>query len=1014
MKLSLLSAWALCVFAGSLLAAPAMLAQPTASAYADTLDPTIPTGLAAKGSIAPVGSNVRLYWHTVPGATSYKVYRDGQPLAGSPLARFLDYRVAGGETHLYTVSSLGAFGESAQSAPAKAGVPAGGGTVIFSNTLQNDWASWGWASLNYSNFAPSQTGHSVRVAAGPWQAMYLHHAPLSTANFAALTFSVNGGQAGGQLLTVCALRSGVAQPPVPLNPLPANAWRQITIPLSALGVGGVGDLDGLWIQDATGTAQPKFYVDAIALTSGVSLPPPPAPAGLTATPQWVLNCPTCNMAMSHIVLAWQTVSGAQSYTVYRDGVALVAGITAPADTDMDVTSGQSYSYTVSSTGPGGEGPRSAAVSAIAPSAPSGTLLTPPANISVAPLWQGATANVLSWQAVPGAAAYNVYSSDVLVGSGLTGTTYTVAPSAMWEGAVFTVTSVDGTGAESIPSAPAGDLGAYDPSNPPSWTNYVPDTPDTLTAVPDWNGGGPRINLSWRGRGTNRVYNVYRDGTKVASGLFAAYYLDSTVQPGETHSYCVTGVNTDWPAQIEGTASAAVTATALETPPAAITAKIAITKIVPNDDSAVVFFTPIPGATDYRIYDVSNPAKMKYAGNLTLQQTDAGLATRTPIGIEWNGIDPTTGADLIVEAVDKFGPFQRMDGTTGSGVMNMNSMDGDAVNGQGDPSNSPAVLTQSDPFHVTCAPVTLTGDQVFFDNFRGSKPFTPLGMPSVIPPGSNFYGHPGDYAAYANDKWEIREYGADITNSQIFAMGNHFMDTIYDGGGPTSSNGPHNNNASMVMVPNATADISGGKVLHVTFEVDAHTDTRRWCELMIGEAGDTLINVAKFDQTGGKPTVSGKLLRWQIENGADQMQVFLGDDNTRGVDLMQFSSFADSVTCARLMWDHVGPYANGTDQDLDKRHRFDLYLSKTHYKMMETTPDGLYNIVREKDFPAGVSLPFDKCQVYLVHQVYHTGNDRPELMEWAPYESYWYNFRPYSDERHWDNIGFEVLSSFPSP
>ena len=94
--------------------------------------------------------------------------------------------------------------------------------------------------------------------------------------------------------------------------------------------------------------------------------------------------------------------------------------------------------------------------------------------------------------------------------------------------------------------------------------------------------------------------------------------------------------------------------------------------------------------------------------------------------------------------------------------------------------------------------------------------------------------------------------------------------------------------------------------------------------------------------------------------------------------------------------------------------FDLYLSKTHYRIMETTPDGLNSLVRDKDFPVGASLPFDKCQVYFVHQLYHTSNDRQELILYGNgADSYWYNNRPWCDGRHWDNCAFEVLTDFPT-
>ena len=113
-------------------------------------------------------------------------------------------------------------------------------------------------------------------------------------------------------------------------------------------------------------------------------------------------------------------------------------------------------------------------------------------------------------------------------------------------------------------------------------------------------------------------------------------------------------------------------------------------------------------------------------------------------------------------------------------------------------------------------------------------------------------------------------------------------------------------------------------------------------------------------------------------------------------------------CARS-----GPWCaipfNGTAGDLDKRHKFDLYLSKTRAVIMEQG-----HVVKDAVFPAGTALPFDQCQVYFVHQVYHTSNDRQELINYGGgADPYWYNYRPWCDERHWDNMGQEVLPGFPA-
>jgi len=744
---------------------------------------------------------------------------------------------------------------------------------------------------------------------------------------------------------------------------------------------------------------------------------PAAPVGLTATSQFTMNCAkTGGIAMPHIALSWKSETGASYYTVYRNGAAVQVGVIPCAWTDMDITSGQTYSYALTATGPGGESSRCAPISVTAPAPQISTLLTPPANLCVTGLWLGSAANVLSWQPVPGAAGYNIYVSDVLIAVGVTSSKFTITPDKLWRGGLYTVTTVNSRGAESIPSVPTGFLDVQNPANIPSWANWTPAVSDSLEAVSEWNQGSPRIALKWRGFANEAtLFNVYRDGLQVATGLWRPYYLDSDVAPGSVHTYTVTNVNADCPGGLEGVKSAPLSATALDAPPASIAGKVQITKVVTNDDSAVVFFTPVAGATDYRIYDVSTPGRVKYAGEITKQVTQYFYATRTPICIEWNGIDPNSGADLVVEAVDKFGPFQRMEGADGSGVMNMNPAVGISLNGQGDPSNVPVMLAKSDTFHVACIPTSLQGSQVFFDNFRTETPLVRQANPAPRLD-AQYYGLKYDYAAYENNKWQIRQYGADLVNSKLFFMDNHFMDTTFDGGGPGSPNGAHNNDASMVMVPKATADLSGDKVLHVTFEVDAHMNARRWCSLMIGEIGDELLNPAKFDDFGIKPTASGKVLRWEIQRYTHTLRLFCGDGNMKGVDLMQFTDTPDTVSAARVAFDYVGPLANGTRQDLDKRHRFDLYLSKTHYRITETTPDGLYNMVRERDFPAGVSLPFEKCQAYFVHQVYHTFNDRVETMsgypEAIPSDSYWFNYRPYSDERHWDNMGQEVLSDFP--
>ncbi len=1004
MKLPLFPVWAALTLAGGLSAALPTPAAPALSAAGSALS-AAPGRLTATGLARPIGSQIGLFWASIPRTHNYKVYRDGQFLALSSRAFWTDYDVAAGETHAYIVTGLGPAGESRPSAPATATVPAGGGQVIYADALQNGWQPWGWAGMDLACTSPVRDGRSIRVSAGPWQALYLHHAPFNTGRWGSVTFWIYGGSQAGQRLWVKALRNGAPQPPVPLGPLPAGQWQSVTVSLRDLGVANVPDMDGIWVQNATGATLAPFSLDEIALTAA-TLAPPAAPAGLTATPQWAASCPQCGgMAMPHIVLAWNAVPGASSYTVYRDGAKVQDGLAAPGWTDMAVVSGRTYAYTVTATGPGGESVPSMPASAPAPQPPAGAL-TAPTNLSVVGVWAGAGADLLAWSPVPGAMSYNVYLYDVLIAKGLTATSYAVPPDVYSWGLTYTVTAVDRMGMESLPSAVATAQGRTDPAWRPAWMPDAPHAPTALAATPEWNAGAPRIHLTWRGNMADFTYTVYRDGRLVASGLWGLNYFDAAVRPGETHTYAVSGVNVLWTAPVESLPSVPLTATAPAAAPAPTGGTVQITDIQPNDDSALVSFAAVPGALDYRVYDLAHPHTVKYSGG--------------SLSIEMNGLDPAGGADLVVEAMDKLGPFQKMDGpgmsgTTGPGAMGMDGMHV-AINGQGDPSNVPLILASSAPFHVACRPASLTGTQVFFDDFRSEQPLVAQPMPA--PAGNEFYGRPDNFAEAANDKWTVRNYGGDLLNTRVFFMGSHLMDTLYDGCTPHSQGPIHNNNASLVLMPRATADISGDRVLHVTFEVDAHLDSRRWCDVQIAQAGDLLVQPGKLDPGNGPlraATQSGESLRWQIQGELHGLTLYHNTGSPSQPVMRQTPLInTDWATgapdrfgpAARIRWDGV-PLVNGVAQDLDKRHCFDLYLSHTHVRVLENG-----RIIKDADFPAGQTLPFDKCQVYFVHQLYHTVNDRNELVNYDPADSYWSNYRPWSDERHWDNMGFEVLNAFP--
>jgi hypothetical protein len=165
-----------------------------------------------------------------------------------------------------------------------------GDQTIYTDSLQNGWQDWGWAALNYTNTSPVHSGsHSISVTVGQWQAIYIAHTAFDSSPYVNLSFWINGGSAGGQQLLVKGHAGGVEQTAINLAPLAANSWQKITVSLASLGVANRPDMDGFWIADRIGAAQPTFYVDDITLLAGTNAPAPSTNTSVTITVDAQLN-----------------------------------------------------------------------------------------------------------------------------------------------------------------------------------------------------------------------------------------------------------------------------------------------------------------------------------------------------------------------------------------------------------------------------------------------------------------------------------------------------------------------------------------------------------------------------------------------------------------------------------------------------------------------------------------------------------------------------------------------------
>jgi alpha-L-arabinofuranosidase len=161
--------------------------------------------------------------------------------------------------------------------------------VIYDDALENGWQSYGWATLNYANTSPVQSGSdsiSVIDPGSSAEALYLHHAAFDPSFYQSLSFWIYPTTAQTNEFQVQATLTGAPQTAVMLSFTAAqvNQWQQVTIPLASLGVAGKANFDGFWIQNNTGGPL-TWYIDTISLPAV----PPPNPAPLTVNAQSVVR-----------------------------------------------------------------------------------------------------------------------------------------------------------------------------------------------------------------------------------------------------------------------------------------------------------------------------------------------------------------------------------------------------------------------------------------------------------------------------------------------------------------------------------------------------------------------------------------------------------------------------------------------------------------------------------------------------------------------------------------------------
>ena len=146
---------------------------------------------------------------------------------------------------------------------AQAGLP------IYTDHLVNGFQDWSWATHNLANSTPVHSGTaSISAATANYSGLWLYHGDFDTSLYTNLTFWLNGGATGGQVLKLTGVLGGNGASSVQLAALPGgNTWRQITVSLANLGVAAKTNCNGFQLQTTTAGSDPTFYLDDAQLVA---------------------------------------------------------------------------------------------------------------------------------------------------------------------------------------------------------------------------------------------------------------------------------------------------------------------------------------------------------------------------------------------------------------------------------------------------------------------------------------------------------------------------------------------------------------------------------------------------------------------------------------------------------------------------------------------------------------------------------------------------------------------------